>query len=256
MDLDALAESARNRGLKLLRSRVRTPGKGDYGKVGLLNASGQPLFGVEGKSLTATPAEVQAYLRRLEVADWGASLDAPAPRSTIGRKAAANDDLKAPPAPRGAGPASKAQPKPKPPPKPSVRTAKATDASALLPLLSELGYSLDERAFSKRLREMIKRDCAPLVAMLNGKVIGVCGLQVSTMLQRERPVGRITVLVVAEEQRGRGIGRLLLESAEEYFQGAGCELIEVTSNDRHLGAHAFYRRMGFERTSIRFAKSL
>jgi hypothetical protein len=29
--------------------------------------------------------------------------------------------------------------------------------------------------------------------------------------------------------------------------------MEVTSNDKHLGAHAFYRRIGLERTSIRFA---
>ena len=74
MDLDQLAESARNRGLKLVRSRVRTPGKGDYGKVGLTDAGGKPLFGMTGKTLTATPDEVQAHLRKLEVGDWGASL--------------------------------------------------------------------------------------------------------------------------------------------------------------------------------------
>lgn len=253
MDLDALAESARNRGLKLVRSRIRTPGKSDYGKVGLMDAAGKPLFGMEGKSVTASPDEVQAYLRKLEVADWGASLDEPAPRHKAAPKPAANDDARSK---RLAPPKSKPAPKPKPPPEPEVRIAKPADASGVLPLLQLLGYSLDERAFSKRLTAMINAGCTPLVATLGERIVGLCGLQVSTMLQRENAVGRITVLVVADDQRGKSIGRMLVEAAEQQFRSAGCELIEVTSNDKHLGAHAFYRRMGFERTSIRFAKQL
>ena len=46
--LDALSAMARNRGLKLVRSRVRTPGKGDLGKVGLTDGAGKPVFGPEG----------------------------------------------------------------------------------------------------------------------------------------------------------------------------------------------------------------
>ena len=79
--LDALSETARNRGLKLVRSRVRTPGKGDYGKVGLTDAKGAPVFGFKGKALAATPEEAEDYLRNLGASDWGASLDVPvAPR--------------------------------------------------------------------------------------------------------------------------------------------------------------------------------
>jgi ribosomal protein S18 acetylase RimI-like enzyme len=251
VDLDALSESARNRGLKLVRSRIRTPTKRGFGKVGLVDGSGKPLFGIEGELPKATPEEVQAYLRNLDVADWGASLGE-AERKPPKRvpKAAANDSE--PLKPTKKTPAAR----PKPPPAPAVRQATAKDAPRLLPLLRLLGYSLDERAFSKRLVKMITSEAAPLVAALGHEVVGLCGLQVSTMLQREKPVGRITVLVVAEDQRGKAIGRMLLEAAEAHFRSAGCELMEVTSNDKHLGAHAFYRRIGLERTSIRFAKGL
>jgi hypothetical protein len=73
-DLDALAESARNRGLKLVRSRVRTPGKRRFGKVGLTDAKGKTVFGLDDKGPTAKPQEVEAFLRELGANDWAASV--------------------------------------------------------------------------------------------------------------------------------------------------------------------------------------
>ena len=66
----------------------------------------------------------------------------------------------------------------------------------------------------------------------------------------------ITVLVVAQNVHGRGIGRMLVEAAEEWMRKGGCDMVEVTTNDRRPAAHAFYRHMGFERSSIRFFKKL
>jgi hypothetical protein len=73
-DLDQLAEMARNRGLKLVKSRVRTPGKRRYGRIGLRDAKGEPIIGIDAKGPHAKPEEVANYLRSLDETAWKASL--------------------------------------------------------------------------------------------------------------------------------------------------------------------------------------
>jgi GNAT superfamily N-acetyltransferase len=75
-------------------------------------------------------------------------------------------------------------------------------------------------------------------------------------LHRDKPVGRINVLVIAQAHRDQGLGRLLVEAAETRFRALGCGLIEITSNDSLAKAHDFYRHLGYQRTSTRFAKEL
>jgi GNAT superfamily N-acetyltransferase len=250
-DLDELAEAARNRGLKLVRSRVRTPTKRRFGKVGLTDKSGKAVFGMDSKGPTANPEEAEQYLRRLNSRDWGASLDVAAPQR--GRKAkkppreAANDQevrAKRPPA------------KPKPPPRPQLRDAKPSDAGRLTALIRYLGHEIEEKSVRKNLVALKKAGETPLVATVANDVVGLCGVSARVMIHRDAPIGRISPLVVAEEAQGHGLGRMLVEAAEQWMRRKGCKLVEVTSNDRRAEAHAFYRHMGYVRTSIRFAKTL
>jgi ribosomal protein S18 acetylase RimI-like enzyme len=284
-NLDELAEAARNRGLKLVRSRVRTPNKRRFGKVGLTDRNGRPIFGMDDRGPAATPEEVENYLRNLGARDWGASLDvAVLPRKRMPTKMvreAANDagedraDLRARPGrrvqakgaeereprtrakPQGEPkPAAKPKPVSRPAPEPRIREARAADAPRLVELIRYLGHEIDEKSLRRNLRALKKSGETPLVATLEKRIVGMCGLGRRIVVHRLAPLGRITMLVVASEAQGRGIGRMLVEAAEKWMQASGCRLVEVTSNDRRTAAHAFYRHLGYERTSIRFSKEL
>jgi len=74
VNVDELAELARNRGLKLVRSRVRTPTKRRFGKLGLEDARGTALLGIDEKGPSAKPDEIEKYLRSLDESAWEASL--------------------------------------------------------------------------------------------------------------------------------------------------------------------------------------
>jgi GNAT superfamily N-acetyltransferase len=244
--LDALAESARNRGLKLVRSRVRSPGKRRFGKVGLADSRGQPVFGLDAKGATAAPDEVEDYLRNLGATDWGASLDAAAPARGTAKKSA----------PKAADDAQPAPKKPKPALKPQLRDAKPSDAPRLVELIGELGHQIDEKSVRANLTTLKTAGEPPLVATLGKRVVGLIGRHAMVTIHRPAPVGRIPILVVRAEARGHDIGRMLVEAVEIWCRDQGCTLVEVTSNDRLAEAHAFYRRLGFERSSLRFVKKL
>jgi GNAT superfamily N-acetyltransferase len=254
-EIDALAESARNRGLKLVRSRVRTPNKRRFGKVGLTDKAGKAVFGMDEKGPIGKPEDVENYLRNLGASDWGASLNvAVMPRkrkaSKVGREPANDSEL----GPRH----SKPQPRPKEKPKPKLKLhdAKPSDAARIVELIGELEQDVDEASVRKNLGKLKKAGELPLVATLDKVVVGLVGRHVMFTVHRPKPVGRIPVLVVTKEARGHDIGRMLVEAVEAWCRDKGCGLIEVTSNDRLAEAHAFYRHMGYERTSIRFFKKL
>jgi len=138
-----------------------------------------------------------------------------------------------------------------------IRAATVVDAQEIARLLTLLGHPTTESAIRKNWQEWAAAgNTAFVVPREDGTLAGVVTLHQMRVLHRPRVVGRITSLVVDLPQRGCGIGRALVEAAEEALARAGCGLLEITSNLRRADAHAFYERLGYARTSIRLAKSL
>jgi predicted N-acetyltransferase YhbS len=95
-----------------------------------------------------------------------------------------------------------------------------------------------------------------LVAERDGAVVGCLSTSVMRVLHRPAPVGRISMMVVDETLRSQGIGAALVRAAESALAAQGCYMVEVTSHVQRTGAHRFYERLGYEKTSVRLAKTL
>ena len=136
-----------------------------------------------------------------------------------------------------------------------VREARAGDAEALASLMAELGYDVTNAQVRERL-SALGVDQGAFVAEHEAEVIGCLTISMTRVLHRPKPVGRISMMVVSEARRSGGVGRMLVEAAEAELARRGCGLVEVTSNERRERAHRFYEGLGYERTSLRFARDV
>ena len=123
-------------------------------------------------------------------------------------------------------------------------------------LIGELGYAIEAAEAVERLAAMAAEGRAVLVAELDGAVVGCLSTSAMRVLHRPAPVGRISMMVVDETWRSRGIGAALVRAAERALAAQGCYMVEVTSHVRRTEAHRFYERLGYEKTSVRLAREL
>jgi GNAT superfamily N-acetyltransferase len=57
-------------------------------------------------------------------------------------------------------------------------------------------------------------------------------------------------LVVAEEERGRGIGRRLLDAIEAWARAEGAARLQLLADRENAPALAFYARLGWRSTRL------
>jgi ribosomal protein S18 acetylase RimI-like enzyme len=156
-----------------------------------------------------------------------------------------------------------------------VRPVELSDAAALAVLMQQLGYPTNESEMWDRLGAIsANTDYYTLVAELlagaispgaspgqaaaatEPRVVGMIGLRVGVLYEKNGLHGQVMALVVDRECQGAGIGSLLVEGAERWFRDKGVHSVVLGSGYQRTAAHQFYERLGFRATGKRFIKAL
>jgi ribosomal protein S18 acetylase RimI-like enzyme len=138
-----------------------------------------------------------------------------------------------------------------------VRPAHQGDAPKVRALLGLLGYDVPVEDVRKRLSDLAERNTDPvLLATEADMAVGLIAMHRTIMLHVNKPVARITALIVCDEARGKGVGRALVDAGAELARQAGCDLVELTTALHRADAQAFYKAIGFTASSLRFYRSL
>jgi GNAT superfamily N-acetyltransferase len=127
----------------------------------------------------------------------------------------------------------------------ACRKYQQEDLKTLQRLMLELGYCVTLTELRNNIREIDKKGGQLFVAEKDGEVVGsVCILMDARLA--EGVYAEIVNLIVSEKERGKGIGKELVQEAEAWA-GQRVSKVRVRANEIRSSAHAFYKKkQGYE----------
>lgn len=133
-----------------------------------------------------------------------------------------------------------------------IRNATLEDAAQIARLSCELGYPVAVEVMRERLERILPLEEHVVLVAETTEVAGWIHAAEQWLLELGRHC-EIWGLVVGVEQRGKGVGRRLVNAVEEWALGRGLEQISLRSNIVRPESHPFYEQIGFDRYKTQHA---
>lgn len=138
-----------------------------------------------------------------------------------------------------------------------IRRANHEDIKALVGLLKELfsieeDFAFDESKQRCGLKMMLEDDISKciMVAETNKTVVGMCTAQILVSTAEGGKAALIEDMVVNENYRGRGIGRLLMSSIEDWSISQGVKRLQLLADCNNKNALEFYKDLKWNNTQL------
>jgi len=137
-----------------------------------------------------------------------------------------------------------------------IRAATPADALGLAELLATAGATTAPRTLPERLEALRAEPGVVLLASEWGPPSGVVAAHWRGSLLADGPTAWVTLLLVAPDDRRRGIGRLLLKAAAQAARTAGCVTLELSAAPDQTSLRAFCDASGFNPAGVTLTRPL
>ena len=130
----------------------------------------------------------------------------------------------------------------------ALRPATIADAERIAALFTDEGYPAGPSDIVERLARFDSEYSRVIVADNGGEVLGFVAIHALPRFEHSDRIIRIVALVVDAGERGRGIGRLLMEEAERLGREVEAAFSEVTAGHHRADARHLYEELGYDGT--------
>ncbi|MES2778195.1 MAG: GNAT family N-acetyltransferase [Bacteroidota bacterium] len=140
-----------------------------------------------------------------------------------------------------------------------IRDGEPADIFALADLMNELGYKTTADEMKMRFEPIHNHhDYKTLVALIDKTIVGMAGLSRNYSYEQNGTYVRVGALVTSTRFRQRGVGKHLMEAAENWARDIGSKkvLLNCGNRDERIVAQNFYKKIGYEVKSSGFVKEL
>lgn len=140
---------------------------------------------------------------------------------------------------------------------PHIRPTREDDLPDLARLMSLLaGHDISREQALDRLH-MVRASAIDELYVIeaDGRVRGLLGFRVRENVEEPSRYGEISAMVTDPDARRMGLGRALMDFAEDRARELGCKGTWLVSGlGREQEAHEFYKALGYQVTGHRFVK--
>ena len=134
-----------------------------------------------------------------------------------------------------------------------MREASTEDAEIIHSLAAELAGAVGDSPPSlenvrERLAELLEEPRARVLVAEGDVIVGVVSLWIKPDLAHGDSVVEVPMLVISEDRRREGVGKLMMEEVQRLASENGANLIELVATTQNNPAREFYRSLGFVET--------